>query len=441
VAINQKAGPPVAVTGVTVSPTTKTLEVGGTFTATATVAPSDATNPAVTWSSNATGIATVVGADGVGPATITAVTPGAATITVTTADGGHKATVVVTVNAPAVPVTGVTVSPTTKTLVVDETFTATATVAPANATNQAVTWSSDDETVATVVDGLVTAVNVGEATITVTTADGGHTATVAITVELPEEQQAALDLAEALGNGNASVSGANVTLTNNISIANVEIPAGVTLVVPAEITLTVNGTLSGTGTITVEGIVDAGTGTFPGTANLLDGSASKGLIAEPTDAASDWVWKFYGRTWSDVINVPACNQSNFVLSTTSAECRSATADAGTLRYYYNWKYVDDNNTTMCPSGWRVPAEADIKTFPEYDTSVSSLLFSIWGYGGWFEDWGNGVIGHSSASAAMGLWSSTGNGDNAFIFYVASWGVDFNVSYPKSRGYQVRCVKD
>ena len=68
---------PVAVTGVSVNPSTLSLEKGGTSTLIATVNPSNATNKNVTWSSSATGIATV---DGSGK--VTAIAKGSATITV-----------------------------------------------------------------------------------------------------------------------------------------------------------------------------------------------------------------------------------------------------------------------------------------------------------------------------------------------------------------------
>ena len=83
-----------------------------------------------------------------------------------------------------VSVTGVSLSATSLTLTEEETATLTATVEPANATNKGVTWSSNDETVATVdADGKVTAVGAGTATITVTTEDGKKTATCTVTVE------------------------------------------------------------------------------------------------------------------------------------------------------------------------------------------------------------------------------------------------------------------
>ena len=78
-------------------------------------------------------------------------------------------------------VTGVSLSQTEASLTVGETLTLTATVIPDYAADK-VTWSSSDEAVATVTDGVVTAKGEGSATITVTTADGGKTATCTVTV-------------------------------------------------------------------------------------------------------------------------------------------------------------------------------------------------------------------------------------------------------------------
>lgn len=82
-----------------------------------------------------------------------------------------------------VAVTGVSVSPTSASLEVNETVQLAATVTPENATNKNVTWSSNNTSVATVSStGIVTGVGQGTATITVTTEDGGYTATSSITV-------------------------------------------------------------------------------------------------------------------------------------------------------------------------------------------------------------------------------------------------------------------
>ena len=84
---------------------------------------------------------------------------------------------------PGVPVTGVSLSETAKSLAVGESFDLTATVSPEDATNKNVTWTSSETSVATVAEnGTVKALKVGTTTITVTTADGAKTATCEVTV-------------------------------------------------------------------------------------------------------------------------------------------------------------------------------------------------------------------------------------------------------------------
>ena len=167
----------VAVTGVTLSQTTASVTVGGTLTLTANIVPANATNKSVTWSSSVPAVATV--SDGV----VSALSAGSTVITVKTADGNHTATCTVTVSAAAVSVTGVTLNKTALTLTEGGEETLVAEVAPANATNKAVTWESGNPEVASVdQSGKVTAVKAGTATITVTTADGGKTASCTVTV-------------------------------------------------------------------------------------------------------------------------------------------------------------------------------------------------------------------------------------------------------------------
>ena len=84
-----------------------------------------------------------------------------------------------------VDVTGVSLDQSELSIELGKTATLKATVTPGNATNKNVSWSSDDEDVATVEDGVVTAKAIGTATITVTTEDQGKTATCAVTVTEP----------------------------------------------------------------------------------------------------------------------------------------------------------------------------------------------------------------------------------------------------------------
>ncbi len=175
----------VAVTGVTLDKTAADVNVGGTIKLSATVAPANATDKTVTWTSSNEKVATVA-ADG----TVMAVAKGNAIITVTTKDGNKTATCNVTVEATVettvVNVTGVTLDKTAADINVGGTIKLSATVAPANATDKTVTWASSNEKVATVAaDGTVKAVAKGTAVITVTTKDGNKTATCNVTVKIP----------------------------------------------------------------------------------------------------------------------------------------------------------------------------------------------------------------------------------------------------------------
>lgn len=80
-------------------------------------------------------------------------------------------------------VTGVSVDQATLSLTLGSTATLIATIAPSDATNSSVTWSSSDESIATVSDGTVTAVAVGTSSITVTTSEGDFTASCSVTVK------------------------------------------------------------------------------------------------------------------------------------------------------------------------------------------------------------------------------------------------------------------
>lgn len=87
------------------------------------------------------------------------------------------------ITAQTVAVTGVTVTPATASVAVGATVSIAASVAPSDATDKTVTWSSSDTSKATVSQaGVVTGVAVGSATITATTTSGAKTATSAVTV-------------------------------------------------------------------------------------------------------------------------------------------------------------------------------------------------------------------------------------------------------------------
>ena len=154
------------VTELTMSETTLDMNSGTTAQLTVTATPADAANPAVTWGSSDTSVATV-DANGV----VTAVAGGTCTITATATDGSGK-TATCTVNVTQM-VTSITLSESRLLLELDDYKKLTATVLPANAANQKVTWSSSNESVAEVTStGGVAAVDHGTCTITCTAQDG-----------------------------------------------------------------------------------------------------------------------------------------------------------------------------------------------------------------------------------------------------------------------------
>lgn len=168
----------IVCTSISLTPTTENITVGETATLTATVLPEDAEDKSMTWSSDNESVATV--ADGV----VTAVATGTANITAKTNDGSNlSATCAVTVNPKTINVASVAITPTTANLKVGDAETLTLTALPEDATDKSVTWSSDNEGVATVVDGVVTAVAAGTANITAKTNDGSNlSATCVVTV-------------------------------------------------------------------------------------------------------------------------------------------------------------------------------------------------------------------------------------------------------------------
>ncbi len=158
----------VHVESVSVKPEAITITAGGNAQQlTAVVTPSDAANKTVTWSSSNSDIVAVTSSGAV-----SGKVEGSATITVTTVDGGYTATCQVTV-------IGITLDDLSVT--VGSTKSVTAHI-PSDLPYRTQTWTSSDESVATVAEnGAVTGVAAGTATITVTT-DTGFTASCTVTV-------------------------------------------------------------------------------------------------------------------------------------------------------------------------------------------------------------------------------------------------------------------
>ena len=163
----------------------------------------EVSNPLLRWSSSDESVATVE--DG----QVYAQRRGNAVITVVSASGVYSAECAVTVQAVQTPdpdpipidptptpdpdpvyVTSVELDQSELALSLGDSYTLKVTVHPNDADNKAISWSSSDESVATVEGGTVKAMSAGTATITVRTEDGGHTATCVVTVTDPTGTEA-----------------------------------------------------------------------------------------------------------------------------------------------------------------------------------------------------------------------------------------------------------
>lgn len=164
----------VKVSEIQIKPELVTLGVGETQKLTVTVTPDDATDQTYSLVSSNTAVATVQND------VVTAVAPGEAEITATSADGKRTATCKVAVIKH---VEDITVSPTQVKVTIGNTQELIVEFTPADATNKEVTWVSSKPEVASVADGVVTGVAAGEALITVTSVDGGFAAACKVTVE------------------------------------------------------------------------------------------------------------------------------------------------------------------------------------------------------------------------------------------------------------------
>jgi uncharacterized protein YjdB len=291
-----KIVPTVPVASVTASPATASLIVGQTAQLTAT--PKDAngnplTGRTITWSSSDNTIATVSGSG-----LVTGVGPGGP-VTITATSEGQSGTAAV--NVTLAPVASVTVAPSTANIAITGTVQLTATPKDANGnplTGRAISWSSSDNTIATVNgSGLVTGVAAGSVTITATsegksgtasvTVAGAPVASVTVTpasasVQAGQTQQLTATLKDANGN---ILTGRTVTWSsNNTSVATVSSSGLLTAKVAGSATITATSEgKSGTSALTVTPVPVASVTVAPASASVAVGATLQ-LTATPKDA-------------------------------------------------------------------------------------------------------------------------------------------------------------
>lgn len=167
-----------AVSSVTMSKNTLWILQGNTSLLYANVYPTNATNKKILWTSSDTKVATV---DSNGR--VTAVATGTTTITAKTEDGNKTTTCIVTVTSNQIPIVTLSLQPSNISLTVGKSVTIAPLITPTNATNKTVTWSSSQQSIATVdVNGVVRAVAAGTTIITATANEGKKQARSTIVV-------------------------------------------------------------------------------------------------------------------------------------------------------------------------------------------------------------------------------------------------------------------
>ncbi|MGN0804114.1 MAG: Ig-like domain-containing protein [Candidatus Coproplasma sp.] len=408
----------IPITGVTLNTNTLTLGVGNKGSLLATVAPTNATNRAVIWTSSDSTVATVT--DGV----VTALKAGTATITVTTQgtdkDGKtHSYTCEVTVST-SISVTSVTIIGTETEIAKGGTTKLTATVKPDNANDKTVTWSSSDERVATVgSDGTVTGVSAG--IVTITASAGGKSGTYDITVKgvkldktsatLTLGVDASLTLTATVYPSSASQT---VTWTSDKeSVATVE-NGVVTVVGKGTATITATSTDGSTATCTVTVVAKTYTVTFyddDGTTVISSSTLEEGAtITEPSEpsktATAEYTYKFDG--WYDAIE----NGSKVTFGSITATANVsyyARYTATKNKYTYTF-YVDGTATKTATVDYGTTIEA-----PD-NPEKSGYTFD-----GWFteESGGTQVTEFGTISADVNYyahWTSTSTATTVILFY-------------------------
>ena len=284
----------VAVTGIELSPSSVSLDLGQSFIPilTATILPENASNKNISWTCSDENIVRFV-KTGVSQGYLGAEAPGSATITDTTADGGYTATCEVTVSG--VPVTSVTLDKESLVLTPGESYTLTATVLPEDASIKTVTWtSSNPDDVYVNNEGKITALALnGFSTITATAA-GGQTATCDVTVRYVPVSGITLDKTEM-----TLAAGQSAVLTASVLPEDATNPTVFWSSSDETVAKVVNGLVTadenchgGTATITVSSTLDptagvtatcevtvtvpvTGVGMYSGTYNLFVGDTRK----------------------------------------------------------------------------------------------------------------------------------------------------------------------
>lgn len=180
----------------------------------ASIEPEEAQYKDVEWSSDNEGVAEV-DIEGV----VTGIEAGIATITATSKDGGFTANCEVKVEEPVIPVKAIKLDTNEIRFTTSGAIQVVASIQPLDATNQLVNWSSSNEEVVTVEDGIVTPLKNGKAIVTATTSEGGFTVSCKVIVDIEAFKPAQYEIViSPMANGQVTASESQATAGETITV-------------------------------------------------------------------------------------------------------------------------------------------------------------------------------------------------------------------------------
>lgn len=340
-----------------------------------------------------------------------------------------------------IPVIGVTLNEKSIIIGVGCKDTLVATVVPENASNATLVWSSDNESVAIVDDGVVTGVSEGSTSIMVSTEDGGFTDVCDIKVYVP-----ATDII-------LDVDSVIVEVGETFALAAIVLPESCMQEI-------VWSSSDGSVVSVEEGLITA----IASGEAIVTASVNNGMLAVECKVISglgrisfrsDRTWEIGSQIWSDAVMASRADKDDYnggvyFENEYWIDCRQN----GEYGDWFSWMAVDKYKEEMCPDGWRVPTTEDFVDLDIAlggDGSNTMLDMGIYAY---INDWGGEFGGYvwfyedqtqfTEVGTYGAYWTQSSIDDcNS---YALCFGGAYGFRTPqatadKGNGHAVRCVKD
>lgn len=174
----------------------------------------------------------------------------------------------------------------------------------------------------------------------------------------------------------------------------------------------------------------------------------------PANAQTDRLWRIGEgddvQIWSDAINIPECNKTDYDEGgefTPIPDCRNNPGYA----YLYSWAYAAEKGDVLCPDGWRVPTKDDFLALDlalggngrndQADIALRNRYVEEWGaqYGGYYVP-DAGLMYQGEMSFYWAQSEHTALFGNCWLMYKAGGAILPQLHYEKKTPFMVRCVR-